>query len=230
VTIGNLDRCLVLRSNSVRAIEPFLSLCRYARLLTPKLQQTDANPNLLSRTRRIGTEQSGVASMSAATPATAQSVVSKGGSVMDNRKIQRAWEKFIEDGTASNAVRGLLPLRGSVLRGTRSQLSEARHHSGPKRKCFIVDESGLAVALQRLVERSRVAGWLRCNFRSDNISENSLPPRAQRELLRIAQEAIHNRRPPRQSDDHLSGSSLRSQPIWSCRSEITVTVFLPLSC
>jgi glucose-6-phosphate-specific signal transduction histidine kinase len=55
----------------------------------------------------------------------------------------------------------------------------------------------LAVALQRLVERSRVAGWLRCNFRSDNISENSLPPRAQRELLRIAQEAIHNRRPPR---------------------------------
>src|SRR6266404_648165 len=27
---------------------------------------------------------------------------------MDNRKIQRAWEKFIENGTASNAVRGLV--------------------------------------------------------------------------------------------------------------------------
>ena len=27
---------------------------------------------------------------------------------MDNRKIQRAWEKFIENGTASNAVRGIV--------------------------------------------------------------------------------------------------------------------------
>ncbi|HEY4780997.1 MAG TPA: ATP-binding protein, partial [Chthoniobacterales bacterium] len=33
---------------------------------------------------------------------------------------------------------------------------------------------------------------LRCNFRSDNVPENSLPPRLQHELLRIAQEAIHN--------------------------------------
>jgi signal transduction histidine kinase len=37
-----------------------------------------------------------------------------------------------------------------------------------------------------------VAGGLRCNFRSDHIPENSLPPRVQHELLRIAQEAIHN--------------------------------------
>ena len=37
-----------------------------------------------------------------------------------------------------------------------------------------------------------MAGGLRCNFRSDHIPENSLPPRVQHELLRIAQEAIHN--------------------------------------
>jgi signal transduction histidine kinase len=43
-----------------------------------------------------------------------------------------------------------------------------------------------------LVERSSVSGRLRCTFRSDKIPENTLPPRAQHELLRIAQEAIHN--------------------------------------
>ena len=48
------------------------------------------------------------------------------------------------------------------------------------------------MALQRLVERSNVPGRLRCTFRSDKIPENSLPPRVQHELLRIAQEAIHN--------------------------------------
>jgi signal transduction histidine kinase len=48
------------------------------------------------------------------------------------------------------------------------------------------------VALQRLVERSSAAGLLLCTFRPDNIPENSLPPRVQHELLRIAQEAIHN--------------------------------------
>src|SRR5580692_6251192 len=56
----------------------------------------------------------------------------------------------------------------------------------------IVDESGLAAALQGLVERTSLAGRLRCDFRSDNIPEKSLPPRVQHELLRIAQEAIHN--------------------------------------
>jgi signal transduction histidine kinase len=56
----------------------------------------------------------------------------------------------------------------------------------------MVDESGLAVALQRLVERSSVSGRLRCTLRFDKIPENSLPPRVQHELLRIAQEAIHN--------------------------------------
>ena len=61
-----------------------------------------------------------------------------------------------------------------------------------RRYAAFVDESGLAVALQRLVERSNVPGRLRCTFRSDKIQENSLPPRVQHELLRIAQEAIHN--------------------------------------
>jgi signal transduction histidine kinase len=70
-------------------------------------------------------------------------------------------------------------------------LAEARRYAHNLR-LSIVDEPGLAVALQRLVERSSVAGRLRCNFRSDNIPENSLPPRVQHELLRIAQEAIHN--------------------------------------
>jgi signal transduction histidine kinase len=56
----------------------------------------------------------------------------------------------------------------------------------------IVDESELVVALQRLVECSNVAGRLRCSFRSDKIPENILPPKVAHELLRIAQEAIHN--------------------------------------
>jgi signal transduction histidine kinase len=37
-----------------------------------------------------------------------------------------------------------------------------------------------------------VAGRLRCDFRSDNIPEERLPPRIQHELLRFAQEAISN--------------------------------------
>jgi AAA ATPase domain/Protein kinase domain len=40
--------------------------------------------------------------------------------------------------------------------------------------------------------RDNVAGRLRCDFRSDNIPEESLPPRIQHELLRFAQEAISN--------------------------------------
>jgi signal transduction histidine kinase len=68
-------------------------------------------------------------------------------------------------------------------------LAEARRFA---HKLRLSDESGLIVALQALVERSSVAGRLRCNFRSDNIPEKSLPPRLQHQLLRIAQEAIHN--------------------------------------
>jgi signal transduction histidine kinase len=55
-----------------------------------------------------------------------------------------------------------------------------------------VDESGLLAELQRLAERWTVDDRLRCNFESDNIPENRLPSRAKHQLLRIAQEAIHN--------------------------------------
>jgi signal transduction histidine kinase len=58
--------------------------------------------------------------------------------------------------------------------------------------CSAVDESGFRVALQRLAERWNVAGRLRCSFRSNDIPENKLSARAQHQLLRIAQEAIHN--------------------------------------
>jgi signal transduction histidine kinase len=37
-----------------------------------------------------------------------------------------------------------------------------------------------------------VAAQVRCDFRSDNIPEERLPPRIQHELLRFAQEAISN--------------------------------------
>jgi signal transduction histidine kinase len=55
-----------------------------------------------------------------------------------------------------------------------------------------VYQSGLSATFRGLVERSAVAGRLRCDFRSENIPEKILPPNAQHELLRIAQEAIHN--------------------------------------
>jgi signal transduction histidine kinase len=55
-----------------------------------------------------------------------------------------------------------------------------------------VYQSGLSARLQGLVERSAVAGRLRCDFRSESMPEKSLSPNMQHELLRIAQEAIHN--------------------------------------
>jgi signal transduction histidine kinase len=55
-----------------------------------------------------------------------------------------------------------------------------------------IEESGLTMTLQRLVEQSNVAGRLRCDFRSDSIAEERLPQRIQHELLRFAQEAISN--------------------------------------
>jgi signal transduction histidine kinase len=83
---------------------------------------------------------------------------------------------------------------GSIQRALElasSGLAEARRFAH-KLRSNLVDESGLAVALRRLVERSSVPGRLRCDFRSGNIPEKSLSPRVQHELLRIAQEAIHN--------------------------------------
>jgi signal transduction histidine kinase len=55
-----------------------------------------------------------------------------------------------------------------------------------------IEQSGLTGRLQRLVETSNVAGLLRCDFRSDNIPEESLPPKVRHELMRFAQEAISN--------------------------------------
>ncbi len=85
-------------------------------------------------------------------------------------------------------------------------LAEARRCAHNLR-LSIVDESGLAVALERLVDRSNVAGRLRCSFRSDNVPEDRLPPRAQHEMLRIAQEAIHNA--VRHANPTLIGVTLR---------------------
>jgi signal transduction histidine kinase len=70
-------------------------------------------------------------------------------------------------------------------------LAEARR-SALCLRSTIIKESGLVGALQMLVERSKVAGRLRCNFRSNCIPEKTLPLRVQHELLRIAQEAISN--------------------------------------
>jgi signal transduction histidine kinase len=55
-----------------------------------------------------------------------------------------------------------------------------------------IEQSGLTTRLQRLVETSNVAGLLRCDFRSDNIPEERLPPKIRHELTRFAQEAISN--------------------------------------
>ncbi len=70
-------------------------------------------------------------------------------------------------------------------------LAEARR-SVLNLRSSVVRESGFITALQRLVERSNLAGRLRCDFRANRIPEQSLPARVQHELLRIAQEAISN--------------------------------------
>jgi signal transduction histidine kinase len=70
-------------------------------------------------------------------------------------------------------------------------LAEARRCAGDLR-LSTVEESGLGMALQRLVEHSSVAGALQCTFHTSHIPEHSLPPRVKHQLLRIAQEAIHN--------------------------------------
>src|SRR5271166_5485199 len=53
-------------------------------------------------------------------------------------------------------------------------------------------ESGFLTVLQQLVERSNLAGRVRCDFRYDPIPEERLPATVQHQLLRIAQEAISN--------------------------------------
>jgi signal transduction histidine kinase len=56
----------------------------------------------------------------------------------------------------------------------------------------IIGQAGLIEALQMLVDRSNIPGRLRCTFHSNSIRDESLPQAVQRELLRIAQEAISN--------------------------------------
>jgi signal transduction histidine kinase len=77
-------------------------------------------------------------------------------------------------------------------------LAEARRSAFSLRS-NVIEESGLVAALQKLVERSNVAGRLRCDFRATSIPQDGLPTRLQHELLRIAQEgignAIHHGRP-----------------------------------
>src|SRR5271165_1840936 len=69
----------------------------------------------------------------------------------------------------AEARRSVLSLRSSVLR-----------------------ESGFFTVLQSLVERSNLAGRLRCDFRFNRIPEERLPATVQHQLLRVAQEAISN--------------------------------------
>jgi signal transduction histidine kinase len=70
-------------------------------------------------------------------------------------------------------------------------LAEARRSALCLRSTFLED-SRLVEALKMLVERSNVAGRLRCDFHSNRVPEERLPAKTQHELLRIAQEAIGN--------------------------------------
>jgi signal transduction histidine kinase len=55
-----------------------------------------------------------------------------------------------------------------------------------------VQAGGLVKAVQQLVERSSVAGILRCELRSEDVPDESIPPEVEHELVRICQEAISN--------------------------------------
>ena len=70
-------------------------------------------------------------------------------------------------------------------------LAEARRSVLSLQPTF-VETCGLIEALRTLVERSKIPGRLRCDFRSDKIPEKNLSPGDRQELLRIAQEAISN--------------------------------------
>ncbi len=51
---------------------------------------------------------------------------------MDNRKIQRAWEKFIENGTASNAVRGIVAASWERSQGYQIPVERGEARLGPE--------------------------------------------------------------------------------------------------
>jgi signal transduction histidine kinase len=101
--------------------------------------------------------------------------------------LQLATAKEVLSSTESDALRSIKQAIESANLG----LAETRrciHNS----RLSAVDESGLTVALQRLAERWTAAGRLGCDFRFNHIPENRLPARTKHQLLRIAQEAIHN--------------------------------------
>ena len=70
-------------------------------------------------------------------------------------------------------------------------LAEARRSVHSLRSSAL-RESGFVSVLQSLVERSNLAGRLRCDFRHNRIPEERLAATVQHQLLRIAQEAISN--------------------------------------
>jgi signal transduction histidine kinase len=55
-----------------------------------------------------------------------------------------------------------------------------------------IQPGGLVKAVQQLVERSNVPGVLRCELRSEDVPDESIPPEVQHELIRICQETISN--------------------------------------
>src|SRR6266403_842751 len=79
---------------------------------------------------------------------------------------------------------------GDPLRSIQRAVELANFGLAEARRCAhnlrlsIVDDSGLGVALQRLVGRSSVPGRLRCTFRSDKVPEYKLPPKVQHEVFR----------------------------------------------
>ena len=56
----------------------------------------------------------------------------------------------------------------------------------------VIEELGLVRAMQKLVDRSNIPARLRCEFASSGVWDDILPPSAQEDLLRIAQEATSN--------------------------------------
>jgi PAS domain S-box-containing protein len=57
---------------------------------------------------------------------------------------------------------------------------------------FVLDKIGLTQTIEMLVERSNVPGRLQCSLSANDSLTDDLPPETQRNLLRIAQEAIGN--------------------------------------
>ena len=101
--------------------------------------------------------------------------------------LQLATAKEVLSSTESDALCSIQQAIESANLG----LAETRHCVHNLR-LSVVDELGLTVALQRLAERWTAAGRLRFDFRFNPIPENRLPTRTKHQLLRIAQEAIHN--------------------------------------